>query len=63
MVNKEHISKDLMRISKKYAHVLQMGGFVEEQIERAIEALVDGNESIIDQAVDHLRQRHGSINR
>lgn len=32
-----------------------MGGFVEEQIERAIEALVDGNESIIDQVVanDH----------
>lgn len=56
MVTKEHISKrfdaDLEEVRTR---VLQMGGFVEEQIEHAIEALVEGNENIIDQVIanDH----------
>ncbi len=56
MVSKEHISKrfdaDLEEVRTR---VLQMGGFVEEQIEHAIEALVEGNENIIDQVIanDH----------
>ncbi|MDV6344635.1 MULTISPECIES: phosphate signaling complex protein PhoU [unclassified Nitrosomonas] len=56
MASKEHISKrfdaDLEEVRTR---VLQMGGFVEEQIERAIDALTEGNETIIDQVIanDH----------
>lgn len=54
MAIKEHISKrfdaDLEEVRTR---VLQMGGFVEEQIERAIDALTEGNETIIDQVIDN----------
>lgn len=56
MASKEHISKrfdaDLEEVRTR---VLQMGGFVEEQIERAIDALTEGNETLIDQVIanDH----------
>lgn len=56
MVNtaKEHVSKkfdaDLEEIRTR---VLQMGGFVEEQIKNAVEALTDGNEHMIEQIIDN----------
>lgn len=56
MASKEHISKrfdaDLEEVRTR---VLQMGGVVEEQIERAIDALTEGNETLIDQVIanDH----------
>ncbi len=56
MVNKEHISKQFdADLEEVRTRVLQMGGFVEEQIEDAIEALTDGNEELIEQVIsrDH----------
>ena len=56
MVNKEHISKQFdADLEEVRTRVLQMGGFVEEQIESAIEALTTGNEELIDQVItrDH----------
>ncbi|KFI17843.1 transcriptional regulator PhoU, partial [Nitrosococcus oceani C-27] len=54
--NKEHISKQFdADLEEVRTRVLQMGGFVEEQIEYAIEALTSGNEELIDQVItrDH----------
>jgi phosphate transport system protein len=56
MVNKEHISKQFdADLEEVRTRVLQMGGFVEEQIEDAIEALTNGNEELIEQVIsrDH----------
>ena len=56
MVTKEHISKQFdADLEEVRTRVLQMGGFVEEQIEHAIEALTSGNEELIDQVIarDH----------
>ncbi len=56
MVNKEHISKQFdADLEEVRTRVLQMGGFVEEQIEDAIEAITNGNESLIEQVItrDH----------
>ena len=56
MVTKEHISKQFdADLEEVRTRVLQMGGFVEEQIEYAIEALTSGNEELIDQVIarDH----------
>ncbi|MDH5479347.1 MAG: phosphate signaling complex protein PhoU [Nitrosomonas sp.] len=56
MVNKEHISKQFdADLEEVRTRVLQMGGFVEEQIEDAIEALTVGNEELIEQVIsrDH----------
>jgi thiol:disulfide interchange protein DsbD len=56
MANKEHISKQFdADLEEVRTRVLQMGGFVEEQIEYAIEALTSGNEDLIDQVItrDH----------
>lgn len=56
MVNKEHISKQFdADLEEVRTRVLQMGGFVEEQIEDAIEALTKGNEELIEQVIsrDH----------
>ncbi|MDR4520499.1 MAG: phosphate transport system regulator PhoU, partial [Nitrosomonas sp.] len=40
MANKDHISKQFdADLEEARTRVLQMGGFVEEQIERAMEAL------------------------
>jgi len=56
MVSSEHISKkfdaDLEAVRSR---VMQMGGLVEEQIERAVEALTTGNHELIDQVIaeDH----------
>lgn len=54
MVNKEHISKKFdADLEEVRTRVLQMGGFVEEQIKNAIEALTEGNEHIIEQVIDN----------
>lgn len=56
MVNKEHIFKQFdADLEEARTRVLQMGGFVEQQIEHAIEALTNGNEELIDQVIayDH----------
>ena len=56
MQNKEHISKQFdASLEEVRTRVLQMGGFVEEQIECAIEALITGNEDLINQVItrDH----------
>ena len=54
MVNKEHISKQFdADLEEARTRVLQMGGFVEEQIERAMEALTTGNEELIDQVIEY----------
>ena len=52
MANKEHISKQFdADLEEVRTRVLQMGGFVEEQIEYAIEALTSGNEDLITQVI------------
>ena len=54
MVNKEHFSKQFdADLEEARTRVLQMGGFVEEQIERAMEALTTGNEELIDQVIEY----------
>jgi len=56
MINKEHISKQFdADLEEVRTRVLQMGGFVEEQIKDAIEALTKGNEELIEQVIsrDH----------
>ena len=56
MINKEHISKQFdADLEEVRTRVLQMGGFVEEQIKDAIEALTQGNEELIEQVIsrDH----------
>lgn len=54
MINKEHISKKFdADLEEVRTRVLQMGGFVEEQIKNAIEALTEGNEHIIEQVIDN----------
>lgn len=56
MVHKEHISKQFdADLEEVRTRVLQMGGFVEQQIEQAIEALTNGNEELIEQVIsqDH----------
>jgi len=54
MVNKEHISKQFdADLEEARTRVLQMGGFVEEQIERAMEALTTGNEELINQVIEY----------
>jgi phosphate transport system protein len=56
MVSSEHTSKQFdTDLEAVRTRVLRMGGFVEEQIERAIEALISGNENLIDDIVadDH----------
>ncbi|MEK6735591.1 MAG: phosphate signaling complex protein PhoU [Pseudomonadota bacterium] len=56
MVTKEHISKQFdADLEEVRTRVLQMGGFVEEQIEYAIDALTNGNEELIEQVIsrDH----------
>ncbi|HRQ06313.1 MAG TPA: phosphate signaling complex protein PhoU [Nitrosomonas halophila] len=54
MNHKEHISKKFdADLEDVRTRVLQMGGLVEEQIERAIEALTEGNEHMIEQVIDN----------
>jgi len=54
MANKDHISKQFdADLEEARTRVLQMGGFVEEQIERAMEALTTGNEELIDQVIEY----------
>lgn len=54
MANKEHISKRFdAELEEVRSRVLQMGGFVEQQIERSIEALTNGNEDLIEQVIAH----------
>ncbi|HSF47907.1 MAG TPA: phosphate signaling complex protein PhoU [Burkholderiales bacterium] len=52
----EHISKRFdAELENVRSRVLQMGGFVEQQIERALEALTSGNAALMDQVIadDH----------
>ena len=52
MINKEHISKQFdADLEEVRTRVLQMGGFVEEQIKDAIEALTKGSEDLIEQVI------------
>jgi len=56
MASSEHISKQFdADLEAVRTRVLHMGGFVEEQIEKAIEALVSGNDSLIEHIIanDH----------
>ena len=56
MVSSEHISKQFdADLEAVRTRVLHMGGFVEEQIEKAIEALTSGNECLIESIIadDH----------
>lgn len=54
MVNKEHISKQFdADLEEVRTRVLQMGGFVEQQIEHAIEALTSGDEELIEQVISY----------
>jgi len=54
MVNKEHISKQFdADLEEVRTRVLQMGGFVEQQIEHAIEALTNGDEELIEQVISY----------
>lgn len=54
MENKEHISKKFdADLDEVRTLVLQMGGFVEEQIERAIEALTTGDEELIERVIEY----------
>ncbi|MFO7580484.1 phosphate signaling complex protein PhoU [Nitrosomonas halophila] len=54
MNHKEHISKKFdADLEDVRTRVLQMGGLVEEQIERAVEALTEGNEHMIEQVIDN----------
>lgn len=54
MANKEHISKQFdAELEEVRSRVLQMGGFVEQQIEHSIEALTRGNEDLIEQVIAH----------
>jgi phosphate transport system protein len=56
MADKDHISKQFdAELEGVRSRVLQMGGFVEQQIEHAIEALTGGNEDLIEQVIanDH----------
>lgn len=54
MTNKEHISKKFdAELEEVRSRVLQMGGFVEQQIERSIEALTNGNQELIEQVIAH----------
>lgn len=54
MVNKEHISKQFdADLEEVRTRVLKMGGFVEQQIEHAIEALTSGDEELIEQVISY----------
>lgn len=54
MINKEHISKQFdADLEEVRTRVLQMGGFVEQQIEHAIEALTKGDEELIEQVISY----------
>ncbi len=54
MVTKEHISKQFdADLEEVRTRVLQMGGFVEQQIEHAIEALTNGDEELIEQVISY----------
>ena len=54
MANKEHISKQFdAELEEVRSRVLQMGGFVEQQIAHSIEALTNGNEDLIEQVIAH----------
>ncbi|MDH5553273.1 MAG: phosphate signaling complex protein PhoU [Nitrosomonas sp.] len=54
MVNKEHISKQFdADLEEVRTRVLQMGGFVEQQIEHAVEALTNGDEELIEQVISY----------
>ena len=56
MASSEHISKQFdADLEAVRTRVLHMGGFVEEQIEKAIDALISGNESLIENIIadDH----------
>ena len=56
MTDKDHISKQFdAELESVRSSVLQMGGFVEQQIEQAIEALTSGHEELIEQVItnDH----------
>jgi phosphate transport system protein len=60
MNQKDHISKKFdADLEDVRSRVLQMGGLVEEQIERAIEALTDGNERTIEQVIDNDHRVNG----
>ena len=57
MASSEHTSKQFdTDLEAVRTRVLQMGGFVEEQIEKAIEALTSGNESLIEIIVADAEQ-------
>jgi phosphate transport system protein len=52
MISSEHISKQFdADLEAVRTRVLHMGGFVEGQIEKAIEALTSGNESLIESII------------
>ncbi len=54
MIIKEHISKQFdADLEEVRTRVLQMGGFVEQQIEHAIEALTKGDEELIEQVISY----------
>ncbi len=54
MVIKEHISKQFdADLEEVRTRVLKMGGFVEQQIEHAIEALTKGDEELIEQVISY----------
>lgn len=54
MTNKEHISKQFdADLEEVRTRALQMGGFVEEQIERAIETLTSGDEKLIRRVIEY----------
>jgi phosphate transport system protein len=54
MANSEHISRQFdADLEDVRTRVLEMGGFVEQQIEHAIEALTSGNEELIEQVISY----------
>jgi phosphate transport system protein len=53
MITKEHISKQFdADLEEVRTRVLKMGGLVEQQIEHAVEALIHGNEELIEKVID-----------
>ncbi|GJL71009.1 MAG: phosphate transport system regulatory protein PhoU [Nitrosomonas sp.] len=54
MTDKDHISKQFdAELESVRSSVLQMGGFVEQQIEQAIEALTSGHDDLIEQVISN----------
>lgn len=54
MENKKHIFKQFdADLEEVRTRVLKMGGFVEQQIEQAVEGLTSGNADLIEQVIDY----------